>query len=100
MMALKDEHLADLHRRARDSACRATGCCTRDELIEAIEGKGGVSGTPEVAPPSGKHAAEAQEDDGDSRRKEEPEEPEPAVSETEGSPASSTGCHRVTASCG
>jgi transcription termination factor Rho len=41
MMALRDENLADLHRRARELGVSRYRMLTRDELIEAIEGEGG-----------------------------------------------------------
>jgi transcription termination factor Rho len=40
-MALADEHLAELHRRARELQVPRYRMLTRDELIEAIEGGGG-----------------------------------------------------------
>ena len=39
MMALRDENLADLHRRARELGVSRYRMLTRDELIEAIEEK-------------------------------------------------------------
>ena len=50
LMALKDEHLADLHRRARELGVPRYRMLTRDELIEAIGGEGEVTETaPEEA---------------------------------------------------
>jgi transcription termination factor Rho len=45
LMALRDEHLADLHRRARELGMPRYRMLTRDELIEAIEegGEGAVT---------------------------------------------------------
>ena len=41
MMALTDEHLADLHQRARELGVPSYRMLTRDELIEAIEARKG-----------------------------------------------------------
>ena len=50
LMALTDEHLADLHRRARELNVPRYRMLTRDELIEAIGGEGEVAETaPEEA---------------------------------------------------
>ena len=37
MMAVSDQHLADLHQRARELGVPSYRMLTRDELIEAIE---------------------------------------------------------------
>ena len=50
LMALKDQHLADLHDRARELGVPRYRMLTRDELIEAIGGEGEVTETaPEEA---------------------------------------------------
>ena len=50
LMALRDEHLADLHRRARELDVPRYRMLPRDELIEAIEERGGESeASPEEA---------------------------------------------------
>ncbi len=46
-MALTDEHLADLHRRARELGVPRYRMLPRDELIEAISGRSGEEGEPE-----------------------------------------------------
>src|SRR4051794_18543483 len=43
LMALRDEHLADLHQRARELDVPRYRMLVRDELIEAIEERGGES---------------------------------------------------------
>ena len=48
MMALTDEHLAELHRRARELGVPSYRMLTRDGLIEAIEREGGDDAAPEV----------------------------------------------------
>ena len=72
MMALTDEHLADLHQRARELGVPTYRMLTRDELIEAIEREGGGDAEPEVEAPEREAPAEAPEREGDSRREEEP----------------------------
>ena len=43
LMALKDEHLADLHRRARELGVPRYRMLPREELIDALEVRGGGS---------------------------------------------------------
>ena len=63
MMALRDEHLAELHRRARELDVPRYRMLTRDELIEAVEQAGGEDAE------SGREApAEPPERDEDSER--------------------------------
>jgi transcription termination factor Rho len=58
-MALADEHLAELHRRARELEVPRYRMLTRDQLIDAIEEQGGADAAPkEVAAPAA--AAETQ----------------------------------------
>jgi transcription termination factor Rho len=49
LMALTDEHLADLHRRAREVGVPRYRMLPRDELIEAISDRSGDEGEPEPA---------------------------------------------------
>ena len=53
-MALADEHLAELHRRARELGVPKYRMLTRDQLVDAIEREGGGSdlAPKEVAPPA------------------------------------------------
>src|SRR5690242_8268405 len=44
-MALRDEHLAVLHKRARELDVPSYRMLSRDELIEAIEDRGGAAET-------------------------------------------------------
>jgi transcription termination factor Rho len=59
-VALADEHLADLHRRARELGVPKYRMLPRDDLIAAIEDKGGEEGAPkEVGAPAAATDAEA-----------------------------------------
>jgi transcription termination factor Rho len=57
LVALADEHLAELHRRAREAGVPRYRMLPRDELIEAISERSGDEGEPE---PSGRREAEAE----------------------------------------
>jgi transcription termination factor Rho len=76
-MALRDEHLADLHQRARELGVPRYRMLTRDELVEAIEARG------EQGAPAGREEAV---DAGLERPHHEPE-PEPEGDESEDEPA-------------
>ena len=69
-MALRDEHLAELHRRARELEVPRYRMLPRDELIEAIEERGDEQREPEAP-----EAAAETEPRGESER--EPEKPAP-----------------------
>lgn len=76
LMALKDEHLADLHRRARELGVPRYRMLTRDELIEAIGGEG--DDVTETAPEEADAPeAEAVSDDAGSEEEAVSEEEEP-----------------------
>jgi transcription termination factor Rho len=81
-MALADEHLAELHRRARELQVPRYRMLTRDRLIEAIEGGGGAEqpeGKPDQAPerePDEVEAGEALERERE-REPEREKEPQP-----------------------
>jgi transcription termination factor Rho len=71
MATLTDEHLAELHRRARELGVPRYRMLPRDELIEAIEERGGEEREPRPEPPNEQEVeAEAVEE---SEGEEEPE---------------------------
>jgi transcription termination factor Rho len=76
LMALRDEHLADLHQRARELGVPRYRMLPRDELIEAIEERGG-----EPAPERAEPAEDEPEREGSTAEVEEEEQgdPEPEV---------------------
>ena len=83
-MALKDEHLADLHRRAREVGVPRYRMLPREELIEALEERGGgtpaaeaelAQAEPERAEPRQAEPEQAEGDEAAAER----EEPEPEV---------------------
>ena len=81
-MALKDEHLAELHRRARELGVPRYRMLPRDELVEALEKSEGTppdEAEPTRAEPKPEQADAAQ---AESERAEPEQEPEPEV-ETE-----------------
>jgi transcription termination factor Rho len=76
LMALSDEHLADLHQRARELGVPRYRMLSRDELIEAIEERGDES-APEAAEPA-KDEPEREESTADVEEEEQGD-PEPEV---------------------
>jgi transcription termination factor Rho len=80
-MALKDEHLADLHRRAREVGVPRYRMLPREELIEALEERGGGTPAAEAEPAQAKPAkadpeqAEPEQGEGDEAAPE-PDDPE------------------------
>jgi transcription termination factor Rho len=58
-MALRDEHLAELHRRARELEVPRYRMLPRDELIEAIGERGGEEASPPVASTGREEAVDA-----------------------------------------
>jgi transcription termination factor Rho len=79
-MTLADEHLAELHRRARELELPRYRMLTREQLIEAIEAAGGGAEEPEREPegpperePDEVEAAEALEPERESERERGPE---------------------------
>jgi transcription termination factor Rho len=79
-MALRDEHLADLHRLARELEVPRYRMLPRDELIEAIEERGGDEVPAEPEPNEAEAPVEAPEGEEDSRvewESESEDEPEP-----------------------
>ena len=92
-MALKDEHLADLHRRAREVGVPRYRMLPREELIEALEERGGGTPAAEAEPAQAEPAraepkqAEPEQAEGDeaAAEREEPEsEPEVEAEEVTG----------------
>jgi transcription termination factor Rho len=91
-MALKDQHLADLHQRARELGVPSYRMLGRDELVEAIEERGGEaeSGDRDEAVDAGLERPRREprrkrgrdRDEPEKETEEEPEEPEAEV-ETE-----------------
>ena len=81
-MALKDEHLAELHRRARELGVPRYRMLPRDELVEALEKSEGTP--PDEAEPTRAEPKSEQADaaEAESEREEPEQEPEPEV-ETE-----------------
>ena len=81
-MALKDEHLAELHRRARELGVPRYRMLPRDELVEALEKSEGTP--PDEAEPTRAEPKPEQADaaEAESERAEPEQEPEPEV-ETE-----------------
>ncbi len=81
-MALKDEHLAELHRRARELGVPRYRMLPRDELVEALEKSEGTP--PDEAEPTRAEPKPEQADaaEAESEREEPEQEPEPEV-ETE-----------------
>jgi len=83
-MALKDEHLADLHRRAREVGVPRYRMLPREELIEALEERGGGTPAAEAEPAQAEperaepRQAEPEQAEGDEAAAER-EEPEPEV---------------------
>jgi transcription termination factor Rho len=84
-MALKDEHLADLHRRAREVGVPRYRMLPREELIEALEERGGGSPAAEAEPAQAEPAraepkqAEPEQGEGDEAAPERDPDPEPEV---------------------
>jgi transcription termination factor Rho len=85
-MALKDEHLAELHRRARELGVPRYRMLPRDELIEALEEGGAEAGgaPKEVAAPEPAAAAETEAVAEDAGGGEEEEQEEVATEEITG----------------
>jgi transcription termination factor Rho len=87
MVTLRDEHLADLHQRAREVRVPRYRMLTRDELIEAIEAAGepgtGGAGREEAIDAGLKrpHHEPEKEADGEKGEEEKAEEPEEEVEE-------------------
>jgi transcription termination factor Rho len=76
LMTLRDEHLADLHRRARELNVSRYRMLPRDELIEAIEaaGEGSEAAPKETAAPAAATETEPVPEDGGGEEEEEAEE--------------------------
>ncbi len=71
LMALKDEHLADLHRRAREQGVERYRMLTRDELIEALGEAGATEETPSASEETVKEVASPEEEASDEVESEE-----------------------------
>jgi transcription termination factor Rho len=73
LMALRDEHLADLHQRARELGVPRYRMLTRDELIDALEGQEPVEETETEQPDADVMEPEAEEPEAEKAEAEEVE---------------------------
>jgi transcription termination factor Rho len=90
MMALADQHLADLHQRARELGVPRYRMLARDELIEAIEARAqvGAEADIEVQPETGREPASEPESDPDADPEPDLEDdPKPSADSPEPEPA-------------